>query len=283
MAETAGGQPIPTRLEQPTPSGGWRPAIHRILWNPVVRSSVTLAVVIALWGLFVAVKAPSPLAFPSPARVLLAARQMITAGFEGAGLLGHIAASCRRVGLGFALSLAVGVPLGLAMGVSRLIRGVVTPSFALFRPVPPFAWLAILVVWLGIGEAPKILIIFVGSVTIVALNTMDGVRRVPPQFGESARTLGASRFQVFRHVLVPAALPQIISGARVALLVAWTAVLAAELVAARAGIGVIILDSSNYLRTDETFVGIFLIAICGGITDWIAGRLQRTIEPWANR
>ncbi len=216
-------------------------------------------------------------------RVVFALQQMILSGFEGTSLLGHIAASCRRVGLGFFLAVAIGVPLGVLMGISGVVRSAVTPSFALFRPVPPFAWLAILVVWLGLGEAPKILIIFVGSVTIVALNTMDGVRRIPPQFSESARTLGASRYQIFQHVLLPAALPQIISGARVALLVAWTAVMAAELVAAHAGIGVIILDSSAYLRTDETFVGIVLIAICGGITDWFVGRLQKAVEPWGNR
>jgi taurine transport system permease protein len=226
---------------------------------------------------------PSPLSLPSPARVFFAAKQMLHTGFEGSTLLGHVMASSRRVGLGFALSVAVGVPLGLTMGMSRIVRNIVTPSFALFRPVPPFAWLAILVVWLGIGEMPKVVIIFVGSVTIIALNTMDGVRRVPEQFKESARTLGASRLQIFEHVLLPAALPQIISGARVALLVAWTAVMAAELVAARAGIGVIILDSSSYLRTDQTFVGIVLIAICGGFTDWIMGRLQQTVEPWGNR
>ena len=255
----------------------------KLLWHPLVRSLVALTLVVTIWQLVVVVKAPSPLALPSPTRVVLAAQQMLNSGFEGTSLLGHIAASFRRVGLGFALSIAIGVPLGLFMGVSRTVRSAVTPYFALFRPVPPFAWLAMFVVWFGIGELPKVLIIFVGSVTIIAINTMDGVRRIPPQFGEAARTLGASRVQIFQHVLVPAALPQIISGCRVALLVAWTAVLAAELVAARAGIGVIILDSSNYLRTDETFLGIFLIALCGGLTDWAMGRLQKAVEPWGNK
>jgi taurine transport system permease protein len=261
----------------------WRRAVSRFLWHPVIRSIVALAAVVALWQLVVVVKSPSPMALPSPERVVLAGQQMLSYGFEGTNLLGHVAASFRRVGLGFVLSIAVGVPLGLAMGISRTARSAVTPYFALFRPVPPFAWLAMFVVWFGIGEAPKVLIIFVGSVTIIALNTMDGVRRVPPQFSETARTLGASRPQVFQHVFLPAALPQIISGARVALLVAWTAVLAAELVAARAGIGVIILDSSSYLRTDETFLGIILIALCGGLTDWAMGRLQKRVEPWGSR
>jgi taurine transport system permease protein len=272
---------LSTTGQKPRPN--WRGVVNKILWHPVVRSCIALVLVVSLWELIVILKSPSPLALPSPGRVVLAAQQMLNYGFGGTSLLGHIAASFRRVGLGFALSVAVGVPLGLTMGISRTVRNGVTPYFSLFRPVPPFAWLAMFVVWLGIGEAPKVLIIFVGSVTIIALNTMDGVRRIPPQFSETARTLGASRFQSLQHVFLPAAVPQMISGGRVALLVAWTAVLAAELVAAHSGIGVIILDSSNFLRTDQTFLGILLIAVCGGITDWIMARLQSAVEPWGNR
>lgn len=257
--------------------------VPHIVWHPVVRSTVCLVTVVLTWTIVVHILNPSPISFPSPTRVWDTARGMLKNGFEGTSLLGHIWASTRRVGIGFALSVIVGVPLGVAMGTNEMARRVSTTYIALFRPVPPFAWLAILVVWFGIGEVPKVLIIFVGSVTIIALNTMDGVRRVPRQFQEAAQSLGASRRQVFRFILVPAAVPQILNGARVALLVAWTAVLAAELVAATAGIGVIILDSSNYLRTDQAFVGIFIIALCGGISDWVIGRIQKSVEPWGNR
>jgi taurine transport system permease protein len=286
MTEPSGSFAAAATIEPPvqeTTSHRGPGVVHRVIWHPVVRSLVCLITVVITWAVVVHILKPSPISFPSPARVWDTARTMLKDGFEGTSLLGHVWASTRRVGIGFGLSLVVGIPLGVAMGTNELIRRISTTYIALFRPVPPFAWLAILVVWFGIGETPKVLIIFVGSVTIIALNTMDGVRRVPRQFQESGQALGASRLQVFRFILVPAAVPQILNGARVALVVAWTAVLAAELVAATAGIGVIILDSSNYLRTDQAFVGIFLIAICGGITDWVIGRIQKAVEPWSNR
>lgn len=257
--------------------------VLRLLWNPGVRALAAGALCIGLWLLVIAVFSPSPILVPSPLRVWSAFRQMLAVGFQGFPLLKHIAVTARRVGLGFGIAVGVGVPVGLAMGRSTLTRSALTPAISLFRPVPPFAWLAILIVWFGIGELPKVLIIFLGSVTLVAVSTMDGVRRVPPQFMEAGVTLGASRTQLFRHVVIPAAAPQIVAGMRAALLLAWTAVIAAEFVAAQAGLGTIILGASAYLRTDQTFVGILLIGACGGVTDWAMGRAQAAIEPWGNR
>lgn len=276
---------VMTRRRRPVPAqaSSGLSRIHLLLWHPVVRSIACLVIVLVVWSLAVGALDPSPISFPAPSRVWEAGRGMVQDGFEGSTLQGHVWASTRRVAIGFGLSILIGVPLGVLMGTNGLVRRVSTTYIALFRPVPPFAWLAILVVWFGVGELPKVLIIFVGSVTIMALNTMDGVRRVPAQFREAGESLGATGVDVFRFILVPAAVPQILSGARVALVVAWTAVLAAELVAASTGIGVIILDSSLYLRTDQTFVGILLMALCGGLTDWGLGLMQKKVEPWGNR
>lgn len=256
---------------------------RRIGAHPVARSILVAVLVIVGWQLAVVIAKPSALTLPSPVRVWEALVEMGRDGFEGSSLQLAIGLTVLRVVIGFAAACIVGVLLGLPMGTSRVVRSVVTPYISLFRPVPPFAWLALLVIWFGIGELPKILLIFLGSVTVVALNTMDGVARVPPEYREAGRTLGASRRQLFSFVVVPAALPQIISGARVALIVAWSGVVAAEMVAAKAGIGVIILDSSDYLRTDETFGGLVLLSVCGAASDWLIGRLQRRVAPWGNR
>ncbi len=241
------------------------------------------AVIVLLWQLSIVYFEPSPLAFPSPQRVLVALVQLFQFGFGAVPLQNHIEATLVRIVEAFAASLIVGVPLGVAMGSWSLARKVVTPFITLFRPVPPFAWLAIFVVWFGLGEFPKVLLIFVGSVTIIALNTMDGVSRVPPEYRDAAAALGASHWQRFLHVIVPASLPQTLSGARVALVVAWTAVIAAELVAAQSGIGVIILQSAGFLRTDQTFAGLILLSILGGLTDRGMGLLQDRTVGWANR
>jgi taurine transport system permease protein len=256
---------------------------HRIIGFPLTQSALAIAIGLGLWWLIVQVASPSVIVLPSPARVWSAAYEMARQGFQGQPLAENVVMTVRRVGLGMALAVAVGIPVGIAMGSYSPVRAALTPGISLFRPVPPFAWLAIFVVWFGIGELPKVLIIFVGSVTVVALSTMDGVRRVPPHFVEAGAALGANRWQLFRHVVTPAALPQILTGIRAAFLLAWTAVIAAEYVAAKAGLGTIILDASSYLRTDQTFVGIIAIGVCGGATDWLVGRAQRAIAPWGNR
>lgn len=255
----------------------------RVGLHPAVRSVLAALAVIAVWQLIVVVSKPSPLALPSPLEVWRALTGMAANGFEGSSLQLAIGLTAMRVAIGFVAACLGGVVVGAAMGVSRPIRAVVSPYITLFRPVPPFAWLALLIIWFGIGEFPKVLLIFLGSVTVVALATMDGVSRVPPEYREAGRVLGASRRQLFSRVVLPAALPQILSGARVALIVAWSGVIAAELVAAKAGIGVIILDSSNYLRMDETFAGIILLSACGAFTDWLMGALQKAVAPWGNR
>jgi len=255
----------------------------RGVFRSLGRHLAVFAAVILLWEAATLVFAPSSIALPSPVMVFQALVQMGQFGFNGVPLQDHIGITFLRIVEAFAASLLVGVPLGFAMGSIPLIRKVVTPFITLFRPVPPFAWLAIFVVWFGIGELPKVLLIFVGSVTIIALNSMDGMLRVPAEFRDAAATLGASRFQVFWHVMPIAALPQILTGARVALVVAWTSVIAAELVAAQSGIGVIILQSAGFLRTDQTFAGLILLSLCGGLTDTVMGQLQARTAAWGNR
>lgn len=249
----------------------------------LVQYILVFGLLIAGWEIVELWLRPSALALPGPEAVLSALIGMVESGFEGISFETNIVESALRLALGLALSIVVGVPLGIMMGRSRWLRGVITPFITLFRPVPPFAWLAVVVVWFGIGELSKVVIVFAGTVTILVLNSLDGALRGPVQLIDAARTLGASRRQTLARVILPAALPQILAGLRVALAVGWSMLIAAEFFGAQAGIGVMILQSSAYLRTDQTFAAILILAILGAITDRAIALPQRRVAVWATK
>ena len=238
---------------------------------------------LAAWQVLIWVFNPSPIGFPSPLQVARAFLQILEVGFIEVSLLEHIWTSSRRLLMGYAACLIVGIPAGFLMARIDFLRNMLTPFITLFRPLPSFAWLALLVAWFGFEELPKVAVVYVATVTIMMLGTMDAVRRVPPHFRDAARVLGAGRGQLFLYVVIPAAMPQILSSARVALTVAWSAVIAAELVAAGSGLGVIIIQSARFIRTDQTFAGLITLGIVGGLTDRMMAALQRSVAEWGNR
>jgi taurine transport system permease protein len=240
-------------------------------------------VLVAVWQAYVSNFKPSPIAFPSPAAVAEAAWQILDRGFVDYSLAEHVLASVHRLLPAYASALLVGLPSGYLMARLPFFRRMFTPFITLFRPLPSFAWLALIVVWLGFGEASKIAVVYVATVTIITLGTIDAVLRVPPEYLDAARAMGARGRTLVTRVTLPAALPQILSTARVALTVGWAALIASELVAAKAGIGVIIIQSARFLRTDQTFAGLVLLAVIGGLTDRLMAALERRVAPWANR
>lgn len=249
----------------------------------ILRWVAKAAVVVGLWQALVVIARPSPIAVPSPGAVARALEQLVKIGFVETSLWAHIAASAQRLAVAEVLTVLIGIPLGVAMANVPGFRSLITPIINFFRPLPSFAWLAVLVVWLGFGDASKIAVVFVATVTILALGTTDGILRVPPHYRDAARVLGANRAQSLVGVVLPAALPQVLSSARVALTVAWAALIAAELVAAGSGIGVIIIQSARFLRTDQTFAGLIILALLGWATDQVLARLEERVAPWGNR
>lgn len=249
----------------------------------LLQTAIVLATTAAVWQIYVLTFRPSILALPSPIQVATALIELVETGFNGIPLTMHVGISLFRVTAGFLASLAIGIPVGLAMGSSAVTRRVATPLIVLFRPIPPFAWLALLVLWFGIGELPKVILIWTGCFTIMALSTMDGVLRVPPQLGDAARCLGANRRQVFLRVVIPSSLPQILDGARVALATAWGFLIAAELVAAEAGIGNVIITSKAFLRGDQTLAAILVLGFFGVLTDLIVVAVQKRTTGWARQ
>lgn len=248
----------------------------------VISTAVLIAAVGIWWILSVAQVFPS-YALPTPGQVWHGWVSLLHYGFGGQSLASDLWTSLYRIAVGFALAAAIGIPLGIAMGRVRWIFEVVDPFLEFFRPVPPLAYIPVLVVWFGIGESPKIILIAVGTMPIIIINALSGVRSIPPVRLRVAESLGASRWQMFYRVVLPSALPEIFTGLRVANGVAWTCLVAAELVAANSGLGWLVETAGQALRVPIVIVGIILIGACGYATELVVRLLERILVPWKGK
>ena len=238
---------------------------------------------LALWWLAAAMEAVPSLFLPSPAAVASRLVMTIQSGFADATLAEHVAASLLRVGAALLAALAIAVPVGVGMALSPVLRGVFDPIIEAYRPIPPLAYLPLVVIWFGIGEFSKVLLIFLAIVPAVALSTASGIRSVPVERINAARTLGASRVQLLREVFLPNAFPEILVGARIGLSVGWSTLVAAELVAATRGLGFMIQTASNFLVTDIVIVGIVTIAAIAFAVEFGMRWLEKRLTPWKGK
>lgn len=246
-------------------------------------SILTLLALVAAWWAATTLQVVSPVFLPSPAAVGAKFVSVATTGFVDATLAQHVLISLARVFAALLVSLAVGVPVGLAIGLSRIGRGVFDPLLEFLRPLPPLAYLPLVIIWFGIGEASKVVVIAIAMLAPIALSTAAGVRGVNRDRVNAARTLGASHRQVLAHVVVPSALPSILTGLRIALGAGWTTLVAAELIAATRGLGFMIQSAAQFLVTDVVVMGIFVIAIIAFVLEFGLRRLERLFVPWAGR
>ncbi len=219
----------------------------------------------------------STIAIPSPLGTAETGWQMLKNG----PLLSDAQISTQRVVLGFALSLFIAVPLGLAMGTFTSVRALFEPAIALFRYPPATAFTMLFIIWFGLGEAPKIYLVFYGTVFFNTLMIANVVWSVPSEMIRAAQTLGASSFSVFRKVILPHSVPGIIDAARVNLAAAWNLIIVAEVIAAEAGLGRRIVNAQKFLRTEDIFVLIITIGLIGVCTDIGLRVLRDRISPWA--
>jgi NitT/TauT family transport system permease protein len=229
------------------------------------RAGPALAVMAALVaGWWAAVVATESVIFPTPWQVVTGAVELVRDGT----LWEHIGASLLRVGSGFGLALAVGVPLGLWMGRVRGAFATLNPLFQILRPISPIAWIPIAILWFGVGDASPIYLIFVSSVFPMIVQTTAGVHTIEKRYLWAAENFGVSRRTLLERVVFPAVLPQIIVGMRVGLGVAWLVVVAAEMIALRSGLGYLIIDSRNAgNRYDLVIAGMILIGVIGLLLD----------------
>lgn len=246
-----------------------------------VISAITIGVIIAAWGLASAYALVSPVFLPSPRQVVLALYNLVVTGFVDATLAEHVGASLYRIFGALIASILIGIPAGIAIGTSRLGRGILDPVVEFLRPLPPLAYLPLIIIWVGIGEASKITVIALSMLPSIILSTSAGVRGVSKDHVNAARSLGASRRQVLREVVLPSAVPSILTGVRIALGAGWTTLVAAELVAATSGIGFMIQSAAQFLVTDIVIAGIVVIAVIAILLEYVARQIERRLVPWA--
>ena len=259
---------------------------RRAPWGRLVtRSSVTgvltiLTVLVLWWLLTTGLGLVDPNRFPSPSAFIAAFGRIWSAGYADGTLLEHCWQSLRLVLMGFVTAVAVGVPLGFAMGYDRRVEAFVNPVFLVLRPIPPLAWIPLAIVWLSIGDASKIFVIFVSAFVPSVINTFTGVRNVRRHLVEAARVHGATTGRVIREVYLPDAAPMIFTGLRLSLQASWTTLVAAELVGAFLGLGRALQTAYRDVNTAMILVAMVVIAILGAATTIALGRLERRVIRW---
>lgn len=250
-------------------------------WQSSTRaiSLVSVASVALLW-VIVSSTLPVPKLFlPTPMDVYLAAEELWLSG----ALQRNIAVTLTRVLVGYTSGVAVALIVGVLMGWYRVVDATVDPLYQLWRPIPPIAIIPLFILWFGIGELSKVLVIFGGSLGACLINVVSGVKNVPRIYIEAAQILGARNPQIFRRVVIPSALPYVFAGMRVALALAFGVVVASELIASVEGVGFMLMMGRNLLRTDIIFVGIFLIGGSAYSLDFALRTLERRWTAWMER
>ena len=251
--------------------------------NLPLLSVATVAALLLAWTVVTGAGWIAPLFLPGPRAILFALQQAWVGAFDGNTLPVQVGASLMRVLTAFILAAAAGVPAGLAMGVSRRARAMLDPIIEFYRPLPPLAYLPLMVIWFGIGETSKIMLIFLACFAPVALATRSGVLSASRDQINAALSMGATRWQVLRYVVLPAATPEILVGLRIGMGVGWTTLVAAEMVAANAGLGQMVLNASNFLRTDVVVMGILVIGLFAVLFEVGMRWLERVLVPWKGK
>lgn len=243
----------------------------------------TVLTLLALWAVAAARGWSSPLFLPSPGKVWSALVRLATDGYANATLLEHMAASLWRVLAALVCTMAIGVPAGLLIATSRLGRGILDPLVEFIRPLPPLAYLPLIIIWFGIGEPSKVLVIGIAMLAPIVISTAAGVRAAGESQIRAALAFGATRSQVLREVMLPAALPSVLTGMRIALGAGWTTLVAAELVAATRGLGYMIQSAAQFLVTDMVIAGILVISALATVTEVALRWVERRFLPWIGK
>lgn len=246
-------------------------------------SVVTTIVLVALWFLITNMGWIKPLFLPSPQAVWDKFVLALTEGVANSTLLEHTATSLMRVFGAFLLSCVTAIPIGLLMGTNRVIRGIFDPPIEFYRPLPPLAYLPLMIIWFGIGELSKILLIFLAIFAPMAISARAGVRSVGMEQIHAAYAMGASRFQIISRIVLPAATPEILTGMRIGIGFGWTTLVAAEMVAATRGLGFMVLNAAQYLQSDTVIMGIVVIGLFAFAFDLLMRRLERWWVPWKGK
>jgi taurine transport system permease protein len=246
--------------------------------------SVTTVVVLFLtWLAATNLGWVKPLFLPAPQAVFDKFVSVATQGFANSTLLEHTMISLARVFGAFLLACATAIPIGVLMGVSRFARGIFDPPIEFYRPLPPLAYLPLIIIWFGIGEFSKVFLIYLAIFAPLAIAARSGVRSVSMEQIHAAYSMGASRKQIVFHVILKSALPEIFTGMRIGIGVGWTTLVAAEMVAATRGLGFMVLNAAEFLASDVVIMGIIVIGFFAFCFDLLMRYAERLMVPWKGK
>ena len=241
---------------------------------------VSLVLFFALWQWAGTSLPGAGAALATPTQVIASLADLYTSNFAGLTLPGHILASGIRVLAGFGIAVLLGVPAGLAMAYSPVFRALFNPLFCLLKPMPPLAWISVAILWMGIGEAPKIFIIVLGSIIPVILNSYNGLLLIDEEMYDVVKMLGGGKWDRIRLVSAPAALPSIGAGLQIAVSVAWGSVVAAEMVSSRSGLGFIIMQGMKISDPGMIISGMAVIALMAFLSSLLVEFLLARLCVW---
>jgi taurine transport system permease protein len=243
-------------------------------------SAASVACVLLAWLLVTSLGLVPAVLLPGPATVAATFVDILQNGYRDTTLLQNIAATTWRCLAGFLLACVTGIPLGLAMGYWSPLRAALNYVVEFLRPLPPLSYLVLLILWLGTGNTSKVALLFLAAFPILVSSAAAGVQATKRQRIQAARSLGASEWRIFRHVVFPSALPLIFTGGRIALAGAFSTVVAAELMAANDGLGWMVFSASRYLRNDVIIVGIVTLGVMGMLLARLLLALDRRVVHW---
>jgi ABC-type nitrate/sulfonate/bicarbonate transport system permease component len=251
--------------------------LRRLLRPSIVVGALSLLTVVALYWLLALQPGTNAALVPAPPQIARAFIQEMASG----NLLTNTAASLQRVVIGFAVGAVLALTLGALAGWFRYWGYVLNPIIDAIRPIPALAYIPLVIVWIGIGEPSRLIIIALAVFKPCVVNARAGMQEVAQIYVDAARTLGASKWRVFTTVAIPSAIPYFIAGLRTGVSTGFLALVAAELIAAPSGLGFMIQNAGQYFRTDVTIVGIIVIGLLGALLDQIATRVGRAMTQWS--
>jgi ABC-type nitrate/sulfonate/bicarbonate transport system permease component len=260
-----------------------RRAARRDRWLGLASFAVMLGIWFALTGSGLWQPLVQPAFLPSPVTVARTFWKLANSGYQGHTLAHHFLISLMRFGIAFAFCVAIGVPVGLLMGMHTGVRAVLDPPIETTRPIPKLALLPLFIIWFGIGELSKTIVIITALFPLISISAMQAVRAVSVRKIQAAQSLGASRATIFRRVLLPASLPGIFTGLRVSVGIGVTMLVGAEMVATSDGIAWMALTAADFIQTDIVLVGVLIMAALGYGLDQIFRALERRVVHWAGR
>lgn len=248
-----------------------------------VISAVAVASALFVWFLASELRLTNHLILPHPFTVAETLGDLVRDGYRESPLSEHILVSVARAVTAFVAAAATGIPIGLLMGMFPVFNAVLDPFVQFLRPLPKLALIPLVIVWFGIGEFSKFLLIYLATFLTVVVSAAAAVMSVKQGRLRVAQALGLTRFQMFRHVIFPSVLPELFTGVRVGIGIGWTTLIAAEIIASSSGLGWMVMNASEYLRTDVVMLGIILLGITGYFIDLCLVLTQRLAVHWMGR